>query len=112
VIGPSGEVRKERPAQVISLLTNAGREFFRAYLFAVPRTIFFTLRLSEPRGAVRFALGAAFLRAARLAFLRSSLLSVFVFAMGELMVNEKHSAVSRLSLHQICEISIDNLGFS
>jgi hypothetical protein len=35
----------------------------------------------EPRGAVRFALGAAFLRAARFAFLRSSLLKVLVFAM-------------------------------
>jgi len=48
----------------------------------VPRTIFFTLRLAEPRGVVRFALGAAFLRAARFAFLRSSLLSAVVFAIG------------------------------
>lgn len=53
-----------------------------AYRFAVPRAIFFTLRFNEPRGAVRLALGAAFLRAARLAFLRSSLLSDFVFAIG------------------------------
>jgi hypothetical protein len=52
------------------------------YRFAVPRTIFFTLRFREPRGAVRFALGVAFLRAARLAFLRSSLLSDFVFAIN------------------------------
>ena len=51
------------------------------YRFAVPRTIFFTLRLAEPRGTVRFALGAAFLRAVRFTFLRSSLLSDFVFAM-------------------------------
>ena len=50
------------------------------YLFAVPRAIFFTLRFWEPRGVVRLALGAAFLRAARFAFLRSSLLSDFVFA--------------------------------
>jgi hypothetical protein len=50
------------------------------YLFAVPRANFFTLRLVEPRGVVRFALGAAFLRAVRLTFLRSSLLSDFVFA--------------------------------
>ena len=61
----------------------------------MPRAIFFTLRFKDPRGAVRFAFGAAFLRAARLTFLRSSLLSDFVFAMGELMVNENF--VSRLS---------------
>ncbi len=50
------------------------------YLFAVPRAIFFTLRFWEPRGVVRLAFGAAFLRAARFAFFRSSLLSDFVFA--------------------------------
>jgi len=50
------------------------------YLFAVPRAIFFILRFAEPRGTVRLALGVAFLRAARFAFLRSSLLSDFVFA--------------------------------
>ena len=55
---------------------------FLTYRFAVPRTIFFTLRFAEPRGTVRLAFGAAFLRAARLAFLRSSLLSAFVFAMS------------------------------
>jgi hypothetical protein len=43
---------------------------------------FFTLRLVEPRGVVRFALGVAFFRAARFVFLRSSLLSDFVFAMS------------------------------
>lgn len=38
--------------------------------------------LAEPRGAVRFALGAAFLRAARLIAFRSSVLSILVvFAM-------------------------------
>ena len=46
----------------------------------MPRAIFFILRFAEPRGTVRFALGAAFLRAVRFAVLRSSLLSVFVFA--------------------------------
>jgi len=50
------------------------------YRFAVPRTIFFTLRFIEPRAAVRLPLGAAFLRDARRAFLRSSLLNFFVFA--------------------------------
>jgi len=52
------------------------------YLFAVPRAIFLTLRFKDPRGVVRFAFGVAFLRAVRLAFLRSSLLSDCVFAMG------------------------------
>jgi hypothetical protein len=51
-----------------------------AYRLDVPRTSFFTLRLAEPRGTVRFGLGVAFLRAVRFAFLRSSLLSDFVFA--------------------------------
>ena len=56
-------------------------ECFFSYLFAVPRAIFLTLRFKDPRGAVRLAFGVAFLRAVRLAFLRSSLLSDFVFAM-------------------------------
>ena len=56
-------------------------EALLSYRFAVPRTIFFTLRLAEPRGTVRLAFGAAFLRAVRFALLRSSLLSDFVFAM-------------------------------
>jgi hypothetical protein len=46
----------------------------------VPRTSFFTLRFIEPRAAVRFAFGAAFLRDALRDFLRSSLLNFFVFA--------------------------------
>jgi len=62
------------------LLTAAFLLIAAFYLFAVPRTIFFILRFAEPRGTVRFALGAAFLRAVRFAVLRSSLLSDFVFA--------------------------------
>src|SRR5207248_5892563 len=50
------------------------------YRLAVPRTIFFTLRFAEPRGTARLAFAGAFLRAARLDFLRSSLLRDFVFA--------------------------------
>jgi hypothetical protein len=47
---------------------------------ATPGPFFFTLGLREPRGSVRFGLGAAFLRAARFSFLRSSLsLMLFVF---------------------------------
>jgi hypothetical protein len=55
------------------------------YRFAVPRTIFFTLRFFDPRA---YSLGFrgfsvfTFLRDARLDFLRSSLVSFFVFAMS------------------------------
>jgi len=55
-----------------------------AYRLDAPRTIFFTLRLADPRGTVRLPSGFSvfcFLRAVRLAFLRSSLLKLFVFAM-------------------------------
>ena len=44
---------------------------------ATPGPFFFTLGLREPRGSVRFGFGAAFLRAARLSFLRSSLSVIF-----------------------------------
>jgi hypothetical protein len=48
-----------------------------AYRFDWPRTNFLTFFLLEPRGVVRLALGAAFLRAARFTFLRSILSSIF-----------------------------------
>jgi hypothetical protein len=51
------------------------------YRFEVPRAIFLTLRFALPRAPVRFAFGAAFLRAVRFAFLRSSFESELVFAM-------------------------------
>ena len=47
-----------------------------------PRDNFFTFCFLLPRGSVRLPLGAAFLRAARLAFLRSSFLSFLVLAMS------------------------------
>lgn len=51
------------------------------YRFEVPRTSFLTLCFFEPRGYSRFALGAAFLRAARFTFLRSWVsVMLFVFA--------------------------------
>lgn len=52
------------------------------YRLEAPRAAFLTLALFSPRAPVRGALGAAFLRAARLIFLRS-ILSVMleVFAM-------------------------------
>ena len=49
-----------------------------AYRLLVPRAAFFNFFLLEPRGAVRGALGAAFLRAARLSCFRSCLSSIFV----------------------------------
>jgi hypothetical protein len=52
------------------------------YRFDVPRDAFLTLALFSPRAPVRGAFGAAFLRAARFTFLRSSLsVMVLVFAM-------------------------------
>jgi hypothetical protein len=50
------------------------------YRLAWPRTIFFILGFFDPRAYVRGFLGACFLRATRLTFLRSSLLSALVFA--------------------------------
>ena len=57
-----------------------------AYRLLCPRTIFLTFFLAEPRAWVRFAFGAAFLRAARFAFLRSSAESFDVFAMMNLFL--------------------------
>jgi len=48
------------------------------YRLLWPRTSFLTFFFLEPRGSVRFALGAAFLRAARFSFLRSCVSSIFV----------------------------------
>lgn len=48
------------------------------YRFDTPRANFLTFFFLEPRGSVRFALGAAFLRAARFSFFRSSLSSILV----------------------------------
>ena len=55
------------------------------YRFAWPRASFFTLRFCDPRAYSRGLSGFSaffFFRAARLDFLRSSLLSFFVFAMS------------------------------
>ena len=48
------------------------------YLLDTPRAIFFTFFFFEPRGSVRLALGAAFLRAARFSFFRSWVSSILV----------------------------------
>jgi len=49
-----------------------------AYRFETPRASFLTFFFAEPRGSVRFALGAAFLRAARFSFFRSCTSSILV----------------------------------
>ena len=49
-----------------------------SYLLETPRAIFFTFFFFSPRAPVRLALGAAFLRAARFSFFRSSLSSILV----------------------------------
>ena len=55
------------------------------YRLDCPRTSFLTFFFCDPRGVVRFALGAAFLRAARFTSLRSALSVIdFVFAIGPL----------------------------
>jgi len=50
----------------------------KAYRFDWPRTIFFTFFLAAPRGVVRLAFGAAFLRAVRFSFFRSRRSSILV----------------------------------
>ena len=49
-----------------------------AYLLETPRASFLTFFLAEPRGSVRFDLGAAFLRAVRFSAFRSFLSSILV----------------------------------
>ena len=56
------------------------------YRLLAPLLAFFNFCLFSPRAPVRGALGAAFLRAVRLIFLRSALSSIFVvFAMFPLV---------------------------
>src|SRR5262249_41450845 len=59
------------------------------YRFACPRAIFLTLRFCDPRAYSRGFKGCSvlrFFRAARFAFLRSSLLSADVLAMNALYI--------------------------
>ena len=49
-----------------------------AYRFDTPRAIFLTFFFFDPRGSVRLALGAAFLRAVRFSAFRSFLSSILV----------------------------------
>ena len=67
---------EDPPAPWFSALALSAR-----YRFDCPRASFLTFFFSDPRGVVRFALGAAFLRAARLTSLRAALSVIdFVFA--------------------------------
>ncbi len=67
------------------LLEASSQKEAASYRFAWPRTIFFTLRLADPRAYVRFFSGlvvARFFRAVRFAFFRSSFDIAFVLAMS------------------------------
>src|ERR1700722_7538912 len=66
------------------------------YRLRWPLTIFFTLRFCEPRSTslARFAFGAAFLRAARFSFLRSSLSSIFLVFIQSLFLQISQSVSS------------------
>jgi hypothetical protein len=75
LIPVGGPVPQNRPTTKTRAATGHSN-----YRFAWPRTIFFTLRFLDPRGCSRGFLGACFLRDARLAVFRSSLLNALVFA--------------------------------
>lgn len=58
----------------------------RLYRFPVARAACFNFCLLEPRGTVRFALGAAFFRAVRFTFFRSAvsvIALVFAICLGD-----------------------------
>ena len=75
-IDPNGEL------QAFSASTGRGPAFLSFFLL-------------EPRGVVRLALGAAFLRAARFTFLRSNLSSIFLVFANETSLTESHQCVPR-----------------
>jgi hypothetical protein len=66
------------------------------YRFDWPRASFLTFFFWEPRGVVRLALGAAFLREARFSFLRSALSVVlFVFATAKSSFHQSFARFTR-----------------
>lgn len=74
------------------------------YRFDCPRDAFLIFALFSPRAPVRFALGAAFLRAARFTFLRSSVsVMLFVFAMKCLSYLSRNS-IQNLEALQLGEL--------
>ncbi len=67
----------------VPLVRDRTRSAKMLYRFEAPRASFLTLCLLEPRGTVRFGLGAAFFLAVRFTFLRSAVSVIaFVFAIG------------------------------
>ena len=83
------------PSASVCVAPGLARRSRISYRFAVPRASFFTLLFFEPRAYSRGFSGvsmARFLRAARLAFLRSSLLSFLVFAMSAFYASPDLSA--------------------
>jgi hypothetical protein len=68
-------LRKIHPAPKRQKATTTEEPLYR---FDWPRTSFLTFFLFDPRGVVRLAFGAAFLRATRFSFLRSSLSATLV----------------------------------
>ncbi len=74
-----------------------------SYRFDWPRAIFFTFLFREPRGVVRLALGAAFLRAVRFSFLRSALSSIFF--VSATLTSFRSSCFQCSAQRGACEIS-------
>src|SRR6266849_2812917 len=77
--------KRTQPANGSGVRRPSAKCQMRSYRFAVPRASFFTLLFFDPRAYSRGFSGCSvffFLRAARLSFLRSSLLNVAVFAMS------------------------------
>lgn len=72
----TGRISADRPGTLLWRRSTAIEELL--YRLETPRAIFFTFFFFEPRGSVRLALGAAFLRAARFSFFRSCVSSILV----------------------------------
>ena len=68
-----------------------------SYRFDWPRASFLTFFFFSPRAPVRGALGAAFFRAARFSFFRSSLSSTLVVSATYNLFHSNLFAVSRIS---------------
>lgn len=77
----------------------------RAYRFDWPRANFLTFFLLEPRGVVRFAFGAAFLRAARFTFFRSARSSILV-------VSATVSSFATFASARFCPVNMPFYGIS
>src|SRR5207244_7298241 len=104
-VSPQSRARNCLPVPRVNLARaycpRHGRLIKHGYLFAVPRASFCTLRFFEPRAYSRLASGFSalrFLRAARLDFLRSSLLSAAVLAISPRVLKIKPAPIARTFL--------------